>query len=167
MQRTLLPVGFVLVIVIAFVSWLAPDFRQAMQRSRQKRTMAEMRSLATALEALATDRGWYAVGPVRVAANDHDYTDFSRTTRVSAGELQRVLVPKYIDEVPRFDGWGNEFDIRVGDHDARGHAQAYAIRSFGADGKPDATRYESRPVHRFTADLVYANGTFVWYPEGI
>ena len=135
----------------------APNFLTAHHRSRQKRTMADMRSLANALEARATDADTYAIGAARVCGN---ICAFASMTTVPLDELERALSPVYIRKLPRLDGWGNEFEVRVS-------AKSYAIRSRGSDDRFDANSYAMNHVTRsFEEDIVFSDGSFFQYPEG-
>src|SRR3954470_2835110 len=82
----LVAVGLLVVVaILGIVSAIAiPNFLTAMQRAKQKRTIADIRNLGVALESYATDNNQY---PKTIDA----------------------LVPKYIKSVPTADGWGHEF----------------------------------------------------------
>ena len=136
---------------------VVPNVRTALNRDRQKRTLADMRTIATALEARATDENTYAIG---LKGRQSNGNDFAALTPVSFKESAGALAPRYIRKLPRFDGWGNEFEIRVG-------ARSYAIRSGGSDGQFDADSYTNRTTSTFREDLVFSDGNFLQYPEGI
>jgi len=93
--------GFTLIellIVVAIIGILAaiaiPNLLTAMQRSKQKRTMADMRTIATAWEARATDMNRYnAAGLVYPTGN------------VTWDNLNTYLCPTYIKSLPTKDGW--------------------------------------------------------------
>ena len=137
--------------------FLLPQFMQARNRSRQQQTMADMRSIATAWEARASDINSYSVGPGRQPPGPH---------HVSAADLALALEPTYIRQLPRRDGWGTEFQFTTADDDEAGHAATYVIRSFGSDGEPDRIlNVASGATTNFADDLIYSNGSFVRYPE--
>jgi type II secretory pathway pseudopilin PulG len=139
------------------VAIAVPNMWTAQQRSMQRRTMADIRSLATALEARATDLDTYAIGTARVCANS---CAFGSMTRVPLDEVERTLSPTYIRKLPRLDGWGNEFEVRVS-------AKSYAIRSRGSDDRFEVKTYDApRTIASFEEDIVFSDGNFVQYPEG-
>jgi hypothetical protein len=117
-----------------------------------KRTMADLRTIATATEAYATDTNQYPQA-------------------TTLDELDKFLSPTYIRTMPRKDGWGNEYTYIVSpDH------QHYRFVSAGADGQLDydSTRLttiesELKGQQRATSDpnedIIYQDGSFVRYPK--
>ena len=149
----------VIVVVLVGVAFLGifaaiaiPNLLTAMQRSKQKRTMADIRSVATAVEAYAADHKQYP-------------------NAIDVGGLSSELTPTYIRAVPAVDGWGHSlhYDAWVSQGST---LDSYAIGSGGKDGVflHDSLRdYLAHPgvTRNFNDDIVYSNGSFVQYPEGI
>jgi type II secretory pathway pseudopilin PulG len=139
--------GLVVVAIIGILAAIAiPNLLTAMQRSKQKRTMADIRSVATALEAYGTD---------------HDREDYPSGATVE--ELRTHLQPTYVKTLPSLDGWGTA--MRYSPLTERG----YVIVSAGADKifQSEVDQYTPGATAHFDCDLVFANGSFVQYPEGV
>ncbi|MDP9193105.1 MAG: type II secretion system protein GspG [Acidobacteriota bacterium] len=140
--------GLVVVAIIGILAAIAiPNLLNAMQRSRQKRTMADIRTVATALEAYGADHASDAYPPGSTVA-----------------ELRSHLQPAYIKPLPAIDGWNQH--MRYMPLPDRG----YAIVSAGADKSfelESPAAYTPGTTSHFDCDIVFANGEFVQYPEGV
>jgi len=137
--------GFTLIellIVVAIIGIIAaiaiPNLLNAIDRGKQKRTMADMRSIGTAIES-------YSV-------------DFSHYPQGNLGAVIPVLEPVYIKKCPTTDGWKNALTVdAVAD-------TGYTIESFAKGGADDTDI--SGATANFSDDIVFVDGQFVSWPEG-
>jgi type II secretion system protein G len=149
--------GFTLIellIVVAIIGIIAaiaiPNLLNAINRGRQKRTMGDIRTLATAVEAYTVDFGFY---PKETAGNVSE-------------KLATYLVPTFLRKLPQRDGWNNNIVWEGATTGA-----AYTFWSAAKDGPPSGTSptlvNNGGPKTDFAADIVYSAGTFVQWPEGM
>jgi general secretion pathway protein G len=154
--------GFTLVetlIVVAIIGLLMaigiPVLLNSLNRAKQAQTLSDVREIASAWEARASEfRAYTAAGAT-----------FAWPAAPLLGtDVHGLLQPTYIRKVPQLDGWRRPYDFAA---DTPAGAQVYAIRSFGRDGKPDVAKtYTTGTSSKFDCDIVYSNGTFIVYPQG-
>lgn len=146
--------GLIVIAIAGIVSAIAiPNLLTAMQRSKQKRTIAGIRSIAVAVEAYKTDNGSYP-------------------SATSIDALAPLISPKYISKVPPIDGWGHPLMYFCYEQQD-GRCAGFVVGSAGKDGMfehSEPRQYVESPqgaTTNFNCDLIYANGEFIEYPEGI
>jgi prepilin-type N-terminal cleavage/methylation domain-containing protein len=164
---TLIELLIVVAIIGIVAAILIPNLLDALQKSKQKRTVADMRDIGAAWFSWLTDQ-------VSAAASGSSQTfDFSELSEiVTDEELLSVLYVSstmfYIQEVPHTDSWG--FALEYAWSGDTLSAYVLGIRSLGRDGQvgPETNPYLIGPfaTTAYEEDIVWADGYFVRYPAG-
>jgi type II secretory pathway pseudopilin PulG len=129
-----------------------PNLLNAVQRAKQKRTMADIRAIGTAVEAYAVDH--------------NSYPDAE-----SIGHLAPMVEPTYIRKLPRIDGWARSFTYQAWKTNEEDQGpQKYLIVSAGKDGElehEELSAYSKGGTASYNNDIVFSGGEFIQFPEGI
>ncbi len=149
--------GFTLIellIVVAIIGIIAaiaiPNLLNAIDRGKQKRTMADIRSIGTATEAYAVDVNFYP----------RNVSSLTVVDGTGNSNLGKHVSPVFIKSIPGQDGWGG--DIRY-QSDTVG--SEYTVISYGKDASRSTA--SAGKTLDFDCDIVYQVGGFVAWPEGI
>ncbi len=140
--------GFTLIellIVVAIIGLIAavaiPNLLNAVDKGKQKRSMMDMRSICTAIEAYSTDMATY---PKAIGAWP---------------TIRPLLNPYFIENPPNGDGWNNGWEATT-----TASGSDYTVASLGKDGITSAR--SGGATTDFNCDIVYTNGSFFQWPEG-
>ena len=137
--------GFTLIellIVVAIIGIIAaiaiPNLLNAIDRGKQKRTMADLRSVGTAVESYSIDNNVY---PVAAAMST----------------LEGFIEPVYIRTAPLTDGWTRTFQVSatIGE---------YTVCSGGKDGGT-CTTDGAGATQSFNSSITFTSGQFVQWPD--
>lgn len=159
--------GFTLIellVVIAIIGIIAvllvPNLIDTLHKSKQKRTMGDIKLVGTAMMSWLTDQAGGA------AAAGQNTVDLSAIPIATQGKLEEVLTPAYIQEIPERDGWQEPYDFRLDFDDPNG-LQVLAARSFGRDRQSEGDEYTVGPfvATEYDRDLVWVDGGFVRWPQ--
>ena len=139
--------GFTLIellIVVAIIGIIAaiaiPNLLNAIDRGKQKRTMADVRSIGTACEEYAIDLNVYPVA-------------------ASMAVLGPLIEPLYIRQAPDNDDWNRVFVVAS-------TTTEYTLCSNGKDGAGSCSGDALGARTSFNDSITFANGQFVTWPEG-
>ena len=139
--------GFTLIellITVAVIGILATiaiiSFRESMDRAKQRQTMANLRSIATAIEAYETDHS------------------FLPEDGITIDTLATVLAPDVLSTVPKQDAWRNDL-VYVSP------GMNYTLKSFGRNGVEGPALCTRETRDNFDTDILIIDGLFVASPE--
>lgn len=152
---TLIEILVVVAILGIIVAIAVINYLNAIGRARQRRSMSDMRGIATALEAYAADLDRYPPsGAFTLPAGLSLPTANLETTRA-------YLQPTYIKAVPVQDGWNSWFL-----YSTTTSRTDFALRTAAQGGVSQAAPVYG-PTTDFTDDIILVNGSFVQWPEGV
>jgi prepilin-type N-terminal cleavage/methylation domain-containing protein len=159
---TLIELLIVVAIIGIIAALLIPNFLDALQKAKQKRTVADVRNTGTAMFSWLTDQvGAAAAGQ---ANTQIDLTSYGAS--LTASGLSAFLVPQYLQAVPVQDGWKNPYDYYLLTSNPLAK-HVMAIRSKGR------SKLEDGPVFTVTSfdptdydrNIVWADGFMARWPQ--
>ncbi len=184
--------GFTLIellIVVAIIGIIAaiavPNLLDAIERSRQKRSTSEIRTMVVAMQAFAVDYGGYP--------NSTHNGDPFVTWPLVADATGPVIIPSLIQAVPPRDGWNIPYTYGAGPDSTviQGSlgepiASRFVIYSLGSDKSPGGGTDGSAPApaiqaswcqeppvalgtmitHCYESDILWGDAHFVQSPDG-
>jgi prepilin-type N-terminal cleavage/methylation domain-containing protein len=158
---TLIELLIVVAIIGIIAALLIPNFLDALQKAKQKRTVADMRNIGTSMFSWLTDQvGAAAAGAAATTVNLGSYSTIDSST------LTTVLVPQYVQAIPDKDGWKEDYHYFLETTSVL-QAQVMAIGSGGrggtfAGGTYTVTGFDPTDYEQ---DIVWADGFFVRWPQ--
>jgi prepilin-type N-terminal cleavage/methylation domain-containing protein len=160
---TLIELLIVVAIIGIIAALLIPNFLDALQKSKQKRTEADMRNMGTAMFAWLTDQAGAAAAG-QATTGQISLKNFTATTTT---DLTTCLVSQYIQSIPGLDGWHHTYDFYMNYTNPLGGVSIMAIRSRGRDGIADSDTYSVTGFDPtdYDRDLVWADGYWVHWPQ--
>ena len=142
--------GFTLIellIVVAIIGIIAaiaiPNLLNAIDRGKQKRTMADIRSIGTAVESYAVDNNKYPMS----------------WSNATAATMATSVAPIYIKTVPTTDGWNNAWHA-----DSNATGTTYTLQSYAKDGADNTDT--AGTTTDFNCDIVFSGGQYFTWPQG-
>ena len=161
---TLIELLIVVAIIGIIAALLIPNFLDALQKAKQKRTVSDIRNTGTAMFSWLTDQvGAAAAGQASTTEVAlENYND-----PLASSNIATILVPQYLQDVPALDGWktGYEYYLKTGSEVL--DQQVMAIRSYGRGGQEEDDTYTvtSFEPTDYNRDIVWADGFFVRWPQ--
>jgi prepilin-type N-terminal cleavage/methylation domain-containing protein len=165
---TLIEVLIVVAIIAILAALLIPSAITAIQKTKQKSTMKDIVSIATAASDFVTDNGEWTIN------QSGDINDGS--------EFVQAITPFHIKVCPVEDYWGEPYKVYLGDQAAvRSIADEdvgpddFVIESYGRDGISDGWAWDAGTTQddfytvdslaAFRHDMVNWNGSWIRAPR--
>jgi prepilin-type N-terminal cleavage/methylation domain-containing protein len=158
---TLIELLIVVAIIGIIAALLIPNFLDALQKAKQKRTVADVRNVGTAEMSWLTDQIAAGAAGVNNTVNLSSYTQSDQAT------LASLMIPQYIQEVPLRDGWKTTIDYYLTTNFSQ--KKIMLTRSYGQKGSPDSDAYTAGAFEPtdYEQDIVWADGFFVRWPQKV
>ena len=137
---TLIELLMVVMILGVLAAIVIVQLQNALDRGKQRGSMADMRTVAMALETYRTD------------------VDHYPTNGLTIDQLASVLIPYQTSVLHTQDHWLHDYGYS---YDG---LEAYSVESYGKDGI-DGSEISHATRDQFDLDLVISNGLFTASPE--
>jgi prepilin-type N-terminal cleavage/methylation domain-containing protein len=160
---TLIELLIVVAIIGIIAALLIPNFLDALQKAKQKRTVADIRNTGTAMFSWLTDQvGAAAAGSTGSSVNLGSYG----SGKVAVDTMASILTPQYLQSIPTLDGWKHPYEYYLNTANPLAK-NVMAVRSLARDGAGSSSDYTvtSFEPTDYDQDIVWADGFFVRWPQ--
>ena len=163
---TLIELLIVVAIIGIIAAILIPNLIDALQKAKQKRTMADQRNVGTAFLSWVTDQASAAAAGQAVTTWTGSFYSLKDHAWLSA-TLHPSSTFFYMNEVPALDGWKHSYVVGYG-----GDPLAIQVIALGSGGRNgDLTSFPDTIIGPFTPtdydqNIIWADGFFVRWPGG-
>ena len=144
----------------------AVDGKEDPDLSAERRTVADVLTVGTAMLSWISDQSDNGPSEPLPSEDTSALVDLGNYTPISRGDLYKLLVPSYLQSIPRTDGWGHPFAFYLNVANPWS-PHSFAVRSPGRDGKFSGSIY--RPGRSAPddpdEDIVWTDGYFVQWPN--
>jgi len=160
---TLIELLIVIAIIGIIVSMLIPNLLDAMQKAKQKRTIADVRITGTAMFSWLTDQ----VGAAAAGQANTSVVLASYGSPRPVAALESLLTPSYLQAVPPIDGWKFPYEYYLKTGSLVHERQIMLIRSQGRNKTFEGDEYTvtSFDSTDYDQDIVWADGFMVRWPS--
>lgn len=167
---TLIELLIVVAIIGIIAAILIPNLIDALQKAKQKRTVSDLRNVGTSIMSWLTDQ----VGAASAGQRPYDSSNFTaRDFPAMSNYLNSTLDPTffYMQEVPQFDGWKNEYEWAFATNLLLGNV--FIMCSPGRDDIfstaciGDHTDTGPFIATDYDRDLAFADGFLIKYPGNV